>query len=470
METPNIPTKPKGHGVLIAVIAVVVVIILVGSFIGLDYNNLFHPKPAAQTIFVYSGPAGPANADHLLGGCVVAEMANGSTPMASAQLIAFLLNPAVQKSFGSATGFIPVDTGAFNTTPSTTIPTIYKASNASVTVYYYTSLTESDYNYVSSEMSTFMSMYPNIVVKTSFISASKIVSEFQTQLAAKSHENIVTTIDNIDVGTLFFDGYLANLTSMAPTITAGAGTISSVTGLNNYEVKVFHGIYFMTQLVNIPLVWINYTAMQKAGISSPPTTDAQLMSDAKTLYNYYGVGMVNFQGHGGASTPTELYQWMVQFGGNPMVFNDTGDIAAMEYLYNLSAYFSPDYPASYWDTYTGLASNTYTIMDYQWPGSVNLTTLAMKPYNSSDTVLNASFNALSTGVFIRDPVAWLSQWQFYMDAAWTSIIEDHGSYSQIPHILSSENAALFNYLNTTSAYGPEVAMNYTMGYYQPVVT
>ena len=241
----------------------------------------------------------------------------------------------MQKSFGSATGFIPVDTGAFSTTPSTTIPTIYKASNASVTVYYYTSLTESDYNYVSSEMSTFTSMYPNIHVTTSFISASKIVSEFQTQLAAKSHENIVTTIDNIDVGTLFYDGYLANLTSMAPTITAGAGTISSVTGLNNYEVKVFGGVYFMTQLVNIPLVWINYTAMQKAGISSPPTTDAQLMSDAKTLYNYYGVGMVNFQGHGGASTPTELYQWMVQFGGNPMVFNDTGDIAA-KYVWNLT--------------------------------------------------------------------------------------------------------------------------------------
>ena len=109
-------------------------------------------------------------------------------------------------------------------------------------------------------------------------------------------------------------------------------------------------------------------------------------------------------------------------------------------------------------------------MDYQWPGSVNLTTLAMKPYNSSDTVVNASFNALSTGVFIRDPVPWLSQWQFYMDAAWTSIIEDHSSYSQIPAILSSENAALFNYLNTTAAYGPTVAMQYEMGYYQPVVT
>jgi trehalose transport system substrate-binding protein len=55
-----------------------------------------------------------------------------------------------------------------------------------------------------------------------------------------------------------------------------------------------------------------------------------------------------------------------------------------------------------------------------------------------------------------------------MDAAWTSIIEDHGTYSQIPQILSSENAALWSYLNTT--YNANVGMMYEEGMYQPVVT
>ena len=74
-----------------------------------------------------------------------------------------------------------------------------------------------------------------------------------------------------------------------------------------------------------------------------------------------------FQGHGGASTPTELFQWMTQFGGNPMLFNDSGDVAAMQYLYNLSAYFNPGYKTAYWATYAGLASGAYSILDYQWP-------------------------------------------------------------------------------------------------------
>ncbi|WP_171823530.1 hypothetical protein [Thermogymnomonas acidicola] len=105
---------------------------------------------------------------------------------------------------------------------------------------------------------------------------------------------------------------------------------------------MFGGIYFITERVNIPLVWVNYTALKNAGIDSLPSNLTQLMTDAKILYQKYGVGMVNFQGHGGASTATELYQWMVQFGGNPLNFNDTGgDVNAIWYLANLSKYFSP---------------------------------------------------------------------------------------------------------------------------------
>ncbi len=472
MESPVPSNRGKTNGVLIGIIAVVVVVVIVGSFIGLDYKNLFPSKTTSttpsvgKTVFVYSGPSGPSNANHLLGGCVIGVMKGGATPVASEQLMAYLLNPYVQQGCEAATGFIPVDTGAFSSSPSHSVPTLYKATNASVTVDYYNSLTTSDEPYVSSVISTFMTDYPNIHVVVSFIAATDIINEVKSLEASHSTENVVMTIDNIDIGTLFYDGYLYNLTSSASAITAGAGEIASVTSLNNYETHVFGGIYFMTQLVNIPLVWINYSAMQKAGITTAPTTDAQLLTDAKTLYNYYGQGMINFQGHGGASTPTEVYQWMVQFGGNPMVFNDTGDVAAMDYLLNLSQYFSPDYTSSYWHTISGLPSNTYTIMDYQWPGSVNVTALGMTPYNSSDTVINASFNAIQSGVFIRDPVSWLSQWQFYMDNAWISIIEEHASLSQVPSILGAQNAALWSYLNTTIS--PAYGLQYENGLYQPI--
>jgi trehalose transport system substrate-binding protein len=393
---------------------------------------------------------------------------------ASEQLVAYLLTPSIQKSFEVNTGFIPVDQSAYNATPGSSVPSIYPSSSPTVDVTYYTSMSTADQSYISGVINNFEKAYPNIHVSTSYVAATSIVSAVQAEQSSTHHTNIVMTIDNLDVGTLFYEGYLANITSATSAITADAGVLSSISQLNNYETHVFGGIYFLTQLVNIPLVWMDWTAMTGAGITTAPTTYTQLFNDAKTLYNKYGVGEVNFQGHGGASTATELYQWMVQFGGNPMVFNSTGDIHAMEYLYNLSPYLSPDYATSYWATYTGLASNSYTMMYYQWPGSVNLTALSMKPYNSTDTALNASLAAIKGGVFLRDPVVWINQWQVYMDNAWTAIIVDHSttSYNQIPSILSSENSAMYNYLyNTTGLpglYGPTVAHEYENGYFQPV--
>lgn len=474
MENPSTPRGPGKKNLWIGIIAVVVVVVIVGSFVGLDYSHLFPSKKVTTTtssqqiLYVYPGVSGPANSDHLLGGCVIAEMKGGADPAASAQLMAYLLNPAVQKACEEATGFIPVDLGSYTTSPSTTVPTIWSPSNSTVTVYYYSSISTADEPYVTGVLNNFMKAYPNIVVKSSFVEASDIITDISSLVSASSTENVVMTIDNLDVGTLFYDGYLANLTSCVNTITDGAGVISTIQSLNQYEVHVFGGTYFLTQLVNIPLVWINYSAMTKAGITTPPTTYAQLLTDAQKLYNFYnGTGMVNFQGHGGASTPTELYQWLVQFGGNPMVFNDTGDIQAMEYIYNLSKYFSPDYKTSYWATYTGLASNTYTIMYYQWPGSVNLTELSMKPYNSTDTALNESLSAMKGGVFLRDPVPWISEWNTIMDSVWTDLIVDHASFGSIVSELNSANSQMYSFLeshypNTT------IPQEYEEGYFQPV--
>ena len=475
MEKEPVPKQEKKK-TWIGVLVVVVVVVLVGSFIGLDYHNLF-PTSTSQVLYVYPGISGSSNSNHLLGGCVVAIANNSPSMHASEQLVAYLMTPSIQKYFEVETGFIPVDKGAYTTTPGSSVPSIYSASSPTVDVTYYTSMSTADESHINTVISHFELAYPNIHVTTSYVTATQIVSAVQTEQASSTHTNIVMTIDNLDVGTLFYEGYLANLTSAASTITADAGVLPSISNLNSYETSVFGGTYFLTQLVNIPLVWMDWTAMTGAGITTAPSNYTQLFNDAKTLYNKYGVGEVNFQGHGGASTATELYQWMVQFGGNPVVFNSTGDIHAMEYLYNLSPYLSPDYTTSYWTTYTGLASNSYTMMYYQWPGSVNLTALSMKPYNSTDTALNASLAAIKGGVFLRDPVVWIGQWQQYMDNAFTDIVVDHSttSYSSIPSILASENSAMYNYLyNTTNPtghpdlYGPTVAHEYEQGYFKPV--
>ena len=71
---------------------------------------------------------------------------------------------------------------------------------------------------------------------------------------------------------------------------------------------------------------------------------------------------------------------MVQFGGNPFLLNDSGDVQTFQYLYNLSSYFNANYIHGYWGSYVGLARGSYQILDYQWPyvyGLLTNSTLGM---------------------------------------------------------------------------------------------
>lgn len=256
---------------------------------------------------------------------------------------------------------------------------------AGVSGYYlHTSSTTSSANHVSltyfddlaSSESAFMSgtiipmfeqSHPNVTVVYSNLNAPQIVSDVQ---ALEKGGDIGTTViaeDNLVIGELIYAGDLMNLHGLSSQIQPTT-MIPTMTGIVNYEQSAFGGEYFIPLRANVPLTWYNATFLQNAGISSPPANTSELYADAAILTQAAGgVGQVMFQGHGGASTPTELFQWMTQFGGNPMLFNDSGDVAAMQYLYNLSAYFNPGYKTAYWATYTGLASGEYSLLDYQWP-------------------------------------------------------------------------------------------------------
>ncbi len=464
--------KKPGSGTTKKILAIVVAVVVIGVVIAVEYPHLA-PKPVKQqSLAVYPGPAGPANSEHLLGGCVIAEANTaGLTPSqvsAENQFVAYMLSPEVQFTCEQATGFIPISTHNV-----TGVPSIYSSSNATVHITYFTSIGSADYKTTEKLISNFESKYPNIQISATDESATNIVTNVEANINAGKTAPIVMSIDNLDVGILAYGqyqgaSYLANMTDYKQVVPTNV--IQSVTNLAQTELSIFHAIPFITQIINTPLVWVDMTALNSIGVTHEPQNYTALYNDAKALDKKYGRGMINFQGHGGASTPTELYQWFVQYGGNPVVFNDTHDIQAMYYIYNLSKYFTPEYKTSYWATYKGLAANKYSMMDYQWPGSVNLKTVGMNTsaVSGSNSVLNVSIKAISSGVFIRDPVPWISQWQIFMDNAWTSLITSGHSqnYSTIAHALSTANRDMYNYL--LSNYNYTVAHDYEMGMYKPV--
>ncbi|BCU67718.1 hypothetical protein HS7_11550 [Sulfolobales archaeon HS-7] len=236
-----------------------------------------------------------------------------------------------------------------------------------ITINYYDDLAPSEAKvFESVVIPMFEKENPNIKINYVDESASDIVSSVESLEEGHDVGPTIIAEDNMVIGELLYGGYLMNITNVSSSIMPSQ-MIPSMTNLVNYEVKAFHGVFFIPLRANIPLVFYNKTALESAGITQPPSTLQQLLQDAQTLYQKTGIKPVMFQGHGGASTPTELFQWMVQFGGNPMVLNDSGDIQTFQYIYNLSAYFNPDYIHGYWGSYKGLADGSYYILDYQWP-------------------------------------------------------------------------------------------------------
>lgn len=273
-------------------------------------------------------------------------------------------------------GYVVHPNSGTNTTTTTT------NSSGNVTITFYESLAPSEASYFQNVIvPNFETANPNITVAFANLPSGAVPNEVTTLEKSGSVGPTIVGLDNLAVGQLLYSSsgnLLMNLTSISSKMMPTT-LIPSALNMTNYEKNVFGGIYFMPFRSNIPLDFYNITAFKAAGITAPPTNTSQLMQDAKTLYEHNGnVGQLVMQGaglsgtHTGSSTGTELYQWMVQYGGNPFTFNDTGDIQAWEYLYNLSTYLSPATNNGYWGTYSGLATGAYSMVDYQWPYVFNL--------------------------------------------------------------------------------------------------
>jgi len=350
---------------------------------------------------------------------------------------------------------------------SSTKPTTSVSSKV-VTITYFDDLAPSEAKVMQDVViPMFEKEYPNITVNYVDESASQIVQNIESLEQSGNVGPVIIGEDNMVIGELIYGGYLMNLTPIVSQMMPSS-LIPSMVTLTNYEVKVWHAIYFIPLRANIPLVFYNKQALEQVGFTQPPQNLTALMEAAKLLYQKTGVKPVMFQGHGGASTATELFQWAVQFGGNPIVFNDSGDVQMFEYLYNLSNYFSPAYVHGYWGSYKGLASGEYYILDYQWPYvyslleglGMNSSTLGVYPGPAgpvnSDHLVGGDVLAIPKGVpsqdlpYLIDFAKFLlsSQVQriFIVDLGWPAV--NAKAYQNLPsnisYLYKQEELALQN--------------------------
>ncbi len=414
-------------------------------------------------------------------------------------------------------------------------------TSSTVNIQFYESLAASEASYVNNTLiPQFEKEYPGIHVTLVNVGSGQVSTDILALEKSGKVGSIVAGQDNLEIGQLIYSSsgnVLMNITNMAPALMP-ANLIPAASSLVNYEKNIFGGIYFFPFRANIPLVFYNKTLFADAGITSPPATYNALINDASLIKNKTGENAIMIQGastnggHTGSSTATEMYQMMVQFGGNPLYFNDTGDIHAFQALYNMSGYLTPDFKTGYWGSYHGLAVGNYSILDYQWPYIYNI--LTNPPYSMSnstlgvypgpagpvnanhllggdvlfipkgatnipsleafiafllgaqaqrETLLNLSWvainqaayqnlpsqatvidqaleQAISTGVFLRNPTPWITEWQVILcNVVFNPLMVEHSAnYNDIPNLLSEAHTQMYNYIEAN--YGATNATLY----------
>jgi trehalose transport system substrate-binding protein len=129
--------------------------------------------------------------------------------------------------------------------------------------------------------------------------------------------------------------------------------------------------YFLPFRPNVQIAYYNVKKFDAYGLR-PPRTWEELLRVAKAFVEKEGIGRVLFQGVGGAPTTTQLYEWIVSAGGDPLDFAHPGTIATLRFLRDLAPYLSPDSRRAKWDTTNDALAQESAYLAQNWPFGVRL--------------------------------------------------------------------------------------------------
>jgi trehalose transport system substrate-binding protein len=129
--------------------------------------------------------------------------------------------------------------------------------------------------------------------------------------------------------------------------------------------------YFLPFRPNVQIAYYNAKKFDAYGLSPPRTWDA-LLAAARTFKEKEGIGRVLFQGVGGAPTVTQLYEWIVSAGGDPLDLAHPGTVATFRFLHDLAPLLSPESRRAKWDTTNDALAQESAYLAQNWPFGVPL--------------------------------------------------------------------------------------------------
>jgi len=154
------------------------------------------------------------------------------------------------------------------------------------------------------------------------------------------------------------------------------------------EAGRFNGrLYFMPYRPNVQIVYYNTDKFREYALKPPRTWD-ELYHVAKVFYEHEGIGRVLIKGAGGIATTTQMYEFIVSAGGNPLTFNDQGNIDTFTFVQDLWKYVAPDSKRAKYDTSNDYLAREAAYIMQNWPFGYRL---LVKDYGKTNIMLYGGF-------------------------------------------------------------------------------
>jgi trehalose transport system substrate-binding protein len=93
--------------------------------------------------------------------------------------------------------------------------------------------------------------------------------------------------------------------------------------------------YFLPFRPNVRVAYLNAVSTEGTGVSQPPATFDEYRSMAESFMQETGQPRVTVSLAPGSSAPVVVSEWILAFGGNPVVLNDEGSVEAMTELQSM---------------------------------------------------------------------------------------------------------------------------------------
>lgn len=200
----------------------------------------------------------------------------------------------------------------------------------------------------------------NIKVNAYQIESAQLSTKLEALDAAGKQQIDLFAQDNMSLAVLINKGLILNLSDYEVRIPQHI--LPNLIKACKFNDKLM----FMPFRPNVQIVYYNKDIFNKYGLKFPETWE-DLIFVAKKLKSLEGQGRILLKAFGGNPTATQVYEFVLQAGGNPYSFDDEGCVKAFKFLQELWPYVSEESRRAKWDTTNEILAQRSAYLAQNWP-------------------------------------------------------------------------------------------------------